>query len=262
MLTSLSTAATGMNAQQFMINTIANNLANANTTAFKQSSPEFSDLAYQNLYIAGTPTSQTTQSPTGLYVGHGVQVVASNRLFTMGSLSSTGNHLDLSIDGDGFFQVQLQNGQIGYTRDGSFSLDGQGRLVTSEGNVVIPNIIIPQNAESINIAPNGTVTVTQPGGTQTQVGTITLVKFLNPAGLESIGNNVYVSTPASGQPIQGVANQDGFGQLSQGYLEASNVNVIQQMVDMINAQNAYEFDSKVIQTSNQMLGEISALIQI
>lgn len=261
MLNSLATAATGMNAQQFMIDTIANNLSNANTTAFKESRAEFADLAYQNLYIAGTPTSQNTQSPTGLYVGHGVKLVATNRLFTLGSLSSTGNPLDLAIDGDGFFQVQLQNGQIGYTRDGSFNLDGQGRLVTSEGNVVVPNIVIPQNAESINIAPNGTVTVTQPGGVQTQVGQITLVNFLNPSGLESIGNNLYVSTPASGQAIQGIANQDGFGGLQQGYLEMSNVNVIQQMVDMINAQNAYQFDSKVIQTSNQMLQTISSLSQ-
>ncbi len=259
MLNSLATAATGMNAQQFMIDTISNNLANANTTAFKESRAEFADLAYQNLYIAGTPTSQNTQSPTGLYVGHGVKLVATNRLFTLGSFSSTGNPLDLAIDGDGFFQVQLQNGQIGYTRDGSFNLDGQGRIVTSEGYVLVPNIVIPQNAESINIAPNGTVTVTQPGGTQTQVGQVTLVKFLNPAGLQSIGGNLYVSTPASGQPIQGVANQDGFGALQQGYLEMSNVNVIQQMVDMINAQRAYEFDSKVIQTSDQMLQDVSAL---
>ncbi|HEU24962.1 MAG: flagellar basal-body rod protein FlgG [Mesoaciditoga sp.] len=261
MLNSLSTAATGMNAQQFMIDTISNNLANANTTAFKESRAEFADLAYQNLYIAGTPTSQNTQSPTGLYVGHGTRLVATNRLFTLGSLSSTGNPLDLAIDGDGFFQVQLQNGQIGYTRDGSFNLDGQGRLVTSDGYVVIPNIVIPQNAESINIAPNGTVTVTQPGGTQTQVGQITLVRFLNPAGLESIGDNLYVATPASGQPIQGVANQDGFGALRQGYLETSNVNVIQQMVDMINAERAYEFDSKVIQTSDQMLQDVATLKQ-
>lgn len=261
MLNSLSTAATGMNAQQFMIDTISNNLANANTTAFKESRAEFADLAYQNLYIAGTPTSQNTQSPTGLYVGHGTRLVATNRLFTLGSLSSTGNPLDLAIDGDGFFQVQLQNGQIGYTRDGSFNLDGQGRLVTSDGYVVIPNIVIPQNAESINIAPNGTVTVTQPGGTQTQVGQITLVRFLNPAGLESIGDNLYVSTPASGQPIQGIANQDGFGALRQGYLETSNVNVIQQMVDMINAERAYEFDSKVIQTSDQMLQDVATLKQ-
>ncbi len=261
MLNSLSTAATGMNAQQFMIDTISNNLANANTTAFKESRAEFADLAYQNLYIAGTPTSQSTQSPTGLYVGHGTRLVATNRLFTLGSLSSTGNPLDLAIDGDGFFQVQLQNGQIGYTRDGSFNLDGQGRLVTSDGYVVVPNIVIPQNAESINIAPNGTVTVTQPGGTQTQVGQITLVRFLNPAGLESIGDNLYVATPASGQPIQGIANQDGFGALRQGYLETSNVNVIQQMVDMINAERAYEFDSKVIQTSDQMLQDVATLKQ-
>ncbi|BBJ27185.1 flagellar basal-body rod protein FlgG [Athalassotoga saccharophila] len=261
MLNSLSTAATGMNAQQFMIDTISNNLANANTTAFKESRAEFADLAYQNLYIAGTPTSQNTQSPTGLYVGHGTRLVATNRLFTLGSLSSTGNPLDLAIDGDGFFQVQLQNGQIGYTRDGSFNLDGQGRLVTSDGYVVVPNIVIPQNAESINIAPNGTVTVTQPGGTQTQVGQITLVRFLNPAGLESIGDNLYVATPASGQPIQGIANQDGFGALRQGYLETSNVNVIQQMVDMINAERAYEFDSKVIQTSDQMLQDVATLKQ-
>lgn len=248
-----------MNAQQFMMNTIANNLANVNTTGYKQSRAEFSSLAYQDIYTAGTPTSQTTQSPTGLYVGHGVKTDATSRLFTLGSLTQTQNPLDLAIDGDGFFQVQLQNGQIGYTRDGSFKLDGQGRLVTSNGSLLVPNIVIPANSSSVDIAPDGTVTSIGPNGTQTQVGTINLVKFLNPSGLDAIGNNTYLATSASGQPIQGVANQDGFGALQQGYLETSNVNTIQQMVGMINAQRAYEFNSKVIETSDTMLQDVSTM---
>ena len=259
MLGSLSTAATGMNAQQFMLDTIANNLANVNTTGYKQVRSEFASLAYQDIFTAGTPTSQNTQSPTGLYRGHGVRTVATNRLFTLGNIKSTGNPLDIAVGGDGFFQVQLQNGQIAYTRDGSFKLDGQGRIVTSDGYVVVPNIVIPSDATSINIAPNGAVSVTNANGNTTQVGNITLVKFLNPAGLSSIGDNLYVPTPASGQPIQGVPNQDGFGALRQGYLEMSNVNVIQQMVDMINAQRAYEFDARVIQTSDAMLQDAATL---
>jgi flagellar basal-body rod protein FlgG len=259
MLGSLSTAATGMNAQQFMLDTIANNLANVNTTGYKQVRAEFASLAYQDIFTAGTPTSQNTQSPTGLYRGHGVRTVATNRLFTLGNIKSTGNPLDIAIGGDGFFQVQLQSGQIAYTRDGSFKLDGQGRIVTSDGYVVVPNIVVPSDATSINIAPSGTVSVTNANGSTTQVGNITLVKFLNPAGLNSIGDNLYMPTPASGQPIQGVPNQDGFGALRQGYLEMSNVNVIQQMVDMINAQRAYEFDARVIQTSDTMLQDAATL---
>ncbi|WP_456400654.1 flagellar basal-body rod protein FlgG [Mesoaciditoga sp.] len=259
MLGSLSTAATGMNAQQFMLDTIANNLANVNTTGYKQVRAEFASLAYQDIFTAGTPTSQSTQSPTGLYRGHGVRTVATNRLFTLGNIKSTGNPLDIAIGGDGFFQVQLQSGQIAYTRDGSFKLDGQGRIVTSDGYVVVPNIVIPSDATSINIAPNGTVSVTTANGSTTQVGNITLVKFLNPAGLNAIGDNLYTATQASGQPIQGVPNQDGFGALRQGYLEMSNVNVIQQMVDMINAQRAYEFDARVIQTSDTMLQDAATL---
>jgi len=248
-----------MNAQQFMLDTISNNLANVNTTGYKQVRAEFASLAYQDIFTAGTPTSQTTQSPTGLYKGHGVRIVATNRLFTLGNIKSTGNPLDLAIGGDGFFQVQLQDGQIAYTRDGSFKLDGQGRIVTSDGYLLVPNIVIPSDATSINIAPNGTVSVTKADGTTSQVGNITLIKFLNPAGLNAIGDNLYTATQASGQPIQGVPNQDGFGALRQGYLEMSNVNVIQQMVDMINAQRAYEFDARVIQTSDAMLQDAATL---
>ncbi len=259
MLGSLSTAATGMSAQQFMMDIIANNLANVNTTGYKQSRAEFASLAYQDIFTAGTPTSQNTQSPTGLYRGHGVRTVATNRLFTLGNIKHTGNPLDIAIGGDGFFQVQLQNGQIAYTRDGSFKLDGQGRIVTSDGYIVVPNIVIPSDATSIDIAPNGTVTVMGANGTPTQVGSITLVKFLNPAGLNAIGDNLYTATSASGQPIQGVPNQDGFGALRQGYLEMSNVDIIQQMIGMINAQRAYEFDARVIQTSDQMLQDTASL---
>lgn len=259
MLGSLSTAATGMSAQQFMMDIISNNLANVNTTGYKQSRAEFASLAYQNIFTAGTPTSQNTQSPTGLYRGHGVRTVATNRLFTLGDIKHTGNPLDLAIGGDGFFQVQLQNGQIAYTRDGSFKLDGQGRIVTSDGYIVVPNIVIPSDATSVDIAPNGTVTVMGANGTPTQVGSITLVKFLNPAGLNALGDNLYSATSASGQPIQGIPNQDGFGALRQGYLEMSNVDIIQQMVGMINAQRAYEFDARVIQTSDQMLQDTATL---
>ncbi len=259
MLGSLSTAATGMSAQQFMMDIIANNLANVNTTGYKQSRAEFASLAYQDIFTAGTPTSQNTQSPTGLYRGHGVRTVATNRLFTLGNIKHTGNPLDIAIGGDGFFQVQLQNGQIAYTRDGSFKLDGHGRIVTSDGYIVVPNIVIPSDATSIDIAPNGTVTVMGANGTPTQVGNITLVKFLNPAGLNAIGDNLYTATSASGQPIQGVPNQDGFGALRQGYLEMSNVDIIQQMIGMINAQRAYEFDARVIQTSDQMLQDTASL---
>jgi len=254
MLRALWTAAAGMKAQQLFIDTIANNLANVNTTGFKKSRVDFQDLLYQTVTIAGTKAPGGGQLPVGIQIGHGVQPVAIERLFTQGEITETKNPLDLVIEGDGFFQVLQPDGSIAYTRDGAFKLDKDGRLVTANGLPLEPEIIIPPEATNISISHDGTVSVLTPGATAPQeVGKIILAKFINPAGLKSIGYNLYKTTDASGEAITGMPGLEGFGTISQGFLEMSNVQVVEEMANMIIAQRAYEINSKAIQTTDEML---------
>lgn len=259
MMVSLYSAATGMWAQQYKLDTVSNNLANVDTTGYKRIRAEFQDLVYQYYKNAGTPTAQNSTIPTGIYVGHGVRLSATNRIFTIGNLEQTGNALDLAIAGDGFFQIQLQDGRIAYTRDGSFKMDSDGRVVTANGLALVPNIVIPADAVSISISPDGIVSAEMQDGTVENLGTITLVRFVNPAGLKAIGDNLYLRTASSGDPIEGTPNQDGFGAIQQGFLEKSNVDVVKEMVDMIIAQRAYELNARTIQTADDMLRTVSTL---
>jgi flagellar basal-body rod protein FlgG len=257
MLVSLYNAATGMNAEQRKLDIISNNLANVDTTGYKKQRAEFQDLLYSSVREAGTPTAQGSTLPTGLYVGHGTRLSATTRIFTLGNIEPTDNSTDLAIMGDGFFQVQMQDGSLAYTRDGSFKMDANGRLTTSDGLLVIPNIVIPQNAVGINVSPDGIVSVSLGNGNIQNVGNLTTVRFLNPAGLKPIGNNLYSETPSSGNPTEGIPGQDGYGALQQGYLEKSNVDVVKEMVDMIVAQRAYDINSKTITTADEMLRTVS-----
>ncbi|RAO99737.1 flagellar basal body rod protein FlgG [Petrotoga sp. 9PW.55.5.1] len=257
MLVSLYNAATGMNAEQRKLDIISNNLANVDTTGYKKQRAEFQDLLYSSVREAGTPTAQGSTLPTGLYVGHGTRLSATTRIFTLGNIEPTDNSTDLAIMGDGFFQVQMQDGSLAYTRDGSFKMDANGRLTTSDGLLVIPNIVIPQNAVGINVSPDGIVSVSLGDGNIQNVGNLTTVRFLNPAGLKPIGNNLYSETPSSGNPTEGIPGQDGYGALQQGYLEKSNVDVVKEMVDMIVAQRAYDINSKTITTADEMLRTVS-----
>ncbi len=259
MINSLYTAATGMWAQQFKMDTVSNNIANVDTAGYKKVKAEFQDLIYSYSKNAGAATAQNSTTPTGIYVGHGVRLAATTRLFTQGNIENTGNALDLAISGDGFFQIQLQDGRIAYTRDGQFKIDSQGRIVTANGLLLSPAIVVPQNVVSLTVSPDGIVSVELPDGTIQQLGTITLTRFVNPAGLKSIGDNLYVATAASGEPIEGIAGQDGFGTIMQGYVEKSNVDVVREMVDMITAMRAYEFNSRSIMTADQMLQTASNL---
>ncbi len=254
MLKALWIAATGMEAQNLNIDVISNNLANVNTAGFKKDRADFEDLMYQVIKLAGAPATAQTQVPTGLEIGQGVRPVAVQKIFSQGDYKQTNNPLDLAIEGDGFFQVLLPNGDLAYTRAGAFKLDRDGRLVTADGNPIQPEITIPQDAEAINIGEDGTVSVLQPGNTApTQLGQIQLVRFTNPAGLKPIGRNLFVPTDSSGEPILGVPGENGFGTIAQGYLEMSNVSVVEEMVNMIIAQRAYEINAKAIQTADEML---------
>ena len=260
MIRSLWISKTGMEAQQTQMDVISNNLANVNTSGFKRSRAVFEDLLYQTLRQPGAQSSQQTQLPSGLQIGTGVRPVATERIFTQGNLQQTGNDKDVAIQGQGFFQVLLPDGTTAYTRDGSFQLDSQGQLVTSSGFVVQPAITIPANATSLTVARDGTVSITQQGSaTPTQVGALQLATFLNPAGLESKGENLYVETTASGTPNTNTPGTNGTGLLTQGYVETSNVNVVEEMVNMIQTQRAYEINSKAISTSDQMLQRLSQL---
>ncbi len=254
MLKALWIAATGMEAQNLNIDVIANNLANVNTSGFKKDRADFEDLMYQTIKLAGAPATSQTQVPTGIDIGQGVRPVAIQKIFSQGDYKQTNNPLDLAIEGDGFFQILLPNGDLAYTRAGAFKLDRDGRLVTADGDPLQPEISIPQDAEAINIGEDGTVSVLQPGNTSpTQLGQIQLVRFINPAGLKSIGRNLFVPTDSSGEPILGVPGENGFGTIAQGYLEMSNVSVVEEMVNMILAQRAYEINAKAIQTADEML---------
>ncbi|ADL13694.1 flagellar basal-body rod protein FlgG [Acetohalobium arabaticum] len=260
MIRSLWTAATGMKAQQLNIDTISNNLANVNTNGFKKSRVNFQDLMYQSLREAGTPNNQGSQVPAGIEVGHGVRPAATQKLFAQGSFQQTGNPLDMAIEGDGFFQVVRPNGQVGYTRDGSFKRDSNGRIVTSDGYPLASDITIPEDTTDVSITAEGRVMVKQPGNEEvTEVGQIELSRFSNPAGLKSIGRNLFAETPASGGPTVGVPAEDGFGTISQGYLEKGNVKVVEEMTNMIAAQRAYEVNSKAIKASDQMLQQANNL---
>ncbi|MFW5962065.1 MAG: flagellar basal-body rod protein FlgG [bacterium] len=254
MIGALWTSATGMNAQQTNIDVTSNNLANVNTTGFKKSRINFQDLMYQQLQQPGTPNAQGAQIPIGVEVGHGTRVAATQKIFSSGSLQNTDNPLDVVIEGDGFLQIQMPDGSMAYTRDGSLKQDGSGRVVTSDGFPLQPEIYIPQEAKAISITSDGTVTA-QIAGTNApqQLGQIQLGRFSNPAGLNSIGRNLYQSTTASGDAMLNTPGNQGYGTIAQGFLEMSNVKVVEEMVNMIAAQRAYEVNSKSIQAADQML---------
>lgn len=260
MIRSLWIAKTGLDAQQTQMDVISNNLANVSTTGFKRSRAVFEDLLYQTMRQPGAQSSQQTQLPSGLQIGTGVRPVATERIFTQGNLQQTGNAKDLAIQGNGFFQVLLPDGTTAYTRDGSFQTDSQGQLVTSSGFPIQPTITIPANAQSITVGRDGTVSVLQSGSTTpVQVGSLQLTTFINPAGLESKGENLYVETVASGSPSTNTPGTNGVGSLAQGYTETSNVNVAEELVNMIQTQRAFELNSKAITTSDQMLQRLSQL---
>ena len=260
MIRSLWIAKTGMEGQQNKLDAISNNLANVGTNGYKRGTVQFEDLMYQNLRPAGSATSEQTQLPTGLQVGLGVRTAASTRNFSQGALQQTGNNLDLAIKGQGFFQIQLPDGSTGYTRDGSFQLDGSGQIVTASGLVLQPGITVPANAQSVTIAADGTVNVTLPTQAAPQsAGQLQLATFINPGGLDPRGQNLYAETAASGTPSTGAPATDGRGGLMQGYVEGSNVNVVEELVSMIATQRAYELNSKAIQTTDQMLARLGQL---
>ncbi|MDP2025151.1 flagellar basal-body rod protein FlgG [Sulfuriferula sp.] len=260
MIRSLWIAKTGLDAQQTQMDVIANNLANVSTSGFKRSRAVFEDLLYQTMRQPGAQSSQQTQLPSGLQLGTGVRPVATERIFTQGNLQQTGNDKDVAIQGSGFFQVLLPDGTTAYTRDGSFQSDSQGQLVTSSGYVVQPAITIPANTQSITIGRDGTVSVTQAGSVApVQVGSLQLATFINPAGLEAKGENLYVETAASGTANTNTPGSNGAGLLNQGYVETSNVNVAEELVNMIQTQRAYEINSKAITTSDQMLQKLTQL---
>lgn len=253
MIKAMRTAATGMVAQQMNVDNIANNLANVNTTGFKKSKIEFQDVLYQNYRKAGTTTAVGAEVPVGLSIGYGTKVVASVRQFNEGDLTSTGNPLDLAISGDGFFQIQHPDGSIAYSRDGALKLSAEGRVVNSDGYFLIPEISVPEDTVSISVGTDGMVEVMQYGqDSPTEIGQLELARFINPSGLSAVGRNLLVSTGSSGDPITDIPTQSGLGQIDQGYLEMSNVKVVDEMVNMIVAQRAYEMNSKAIQTAEDM----------
>src|SRR5580704_5040535 len=251
----LYTAASGMAAQELAVQVISNNIANLGTTGYKRQRAEFQDLLYDHVRQVGTQTSsQGNILPVGIELGTGVKTVGTPRLMTQGNLASTSNSLDLAIRGDGFFKILMPDGTFAYTRDGSFNLDSQGRVTTANGNLVQPGITIPANAASITINQQGQVSVTVPGATAPNVvGQLTLTRFINEAGLQAIGDNLLVETPASGSPQDGNPNENGFGNLQQGNLEQSNVDAVVEMTNLITAQRSYEMNSKVITATDQML---------
>lgn len=255
MIRALFTSATGMIAQQMNIDTIANNLANVNTTGFKKSRVNFQDLIYETIKPAGSETASGTTIPEGIQIGHGVRPSAIAKLFTPGNFIQTGNPLDLVIEGNGFFQIQLPDGSTAYTRDGAFKINAEGTVLTADGYPLLPNIAIPTDYEQISVGSDGTVSVKIPGNAAPQaVGTIQLVRFPNPSGLDArLGRNLLLETQASGTPTQGAPGIDGLGTIESGFLENSNVQVVEEILNLIIAQRAYEANSKVIQASDEML---------
>jgi len=252
MMRLLMTAATGMESQQQNIDVISNNLANLNTTAFKKSRANFHDLLYQTLKAPGQNTTAGTVVPSGIQIGSGARLSSVDKMFTTGSIKMTGNEDDFMVEGAGFFRAQLEDGSIAYTRDGNFKWDNTGRLVTADGFPLVDEIVRPAGATQLNVGLDGIVTVNVNGEKQ-EVGQIQLANFINPTGLMSQGRNLYTATEASGEPIVGAANQNGMGMIYHKQLEAANVNIVEEMVSMITGQRAYEMNSKVIQTGDQML---------
>jgi flagellar basal-body rod protein FlgG len=260
MIRSLWIAKTGMEAQQTAMDVISNNLANVSTSGFKRARPVFEDLLYQTVRQPGAQSSEQTQLPSGLQMGTGVRPVATERMFDQGNLQQTNNKLDIAIQGNGFFQVLMPDGTTAYTRDGSFQTNNQGQVVTASGYPVQPAITIPATAQTVSIGADGTVSITQQGAVaSTQIGTMQLATFINNAGLESKGDNLYEETSASGTASTNTPGTNGAGSLNQGYVETSNVNVVEEMVNMIQAQRTYELNSKAITTSDQMLQSLSQL---
>lgn len=260
MMRALWISKTGMEAQQTQLDVVSHNLANVATSGYKKSHAVFEDLMYQNLRQVGANSSEQTTLPTGLQAGLGTRAVASARSFTQGNLQQSSNPLDLAVRGNGFFQIQMPDGTLGYTRDGSFQVDAQGALVTNNGYALQPGITIPVGAQSVTIAQDGTVSATLAGQTQPQIlGQLQLASFVNPAGLEPKGQNLFAETVASGTPSAGEPGSNGLGSLQQGFVETSNVNVVEELVSMIQTQRAYELNSKAIQTSDQMLQKLAQL---
>jgi len=260
MMQSLYTSSTGMLGMQTQIDTTANNIANVNTIGFKKSRAEFADLMYRVQEYAGTSTSDTTKSPTGIEVGLGVRATAINKIFSEGSLKQTDNNLDVAITGKGFFKMELPDGTEVYSRNGAFKMDENGSMVNSDGYKLIPEVVIPEDATNISIGSDGIVTVTQPGQPQaTQIGQILTTNFINPAGLHSMGDNLFIETDSSGQPIDGTPGIDGLGVLRQGFVELSNVQLVVELTDLITGQRAYDANSKVITTSDEMLQTVNGL---
>jgi flagellar basal-body rod protein FlgG len=251
----LHTAATGMRAQELNVQVISNNLANMRTTGYKRQRAEFQDLLYEHVRRVGSQTTdQGNLLPAGIELGSGVKAVGTPRLMTQGSMVQTGKDFDVAVRGEGFFRITLPDGRTAYTRDGSFELDAQGRIVTAQGNLVQPGITVPQNASGLTISASGQVSVTTPGSTtSTTLGQIELSMFINKSGLQAIGDNLFVETPASGTPQNGTPGEDGFGDLLQGSLEQANVEAVSEITDLIAAQRAYEMNSKVISAADQML---------
>ena len=263
MIRALYSAASGMSAQQMNVDVVANNLANANTAGYKMRRTQFQDLVYQNMVQPGVAAGQQTTVPSGLQVGLGVRPAANEIVFTQGAFSQTGNPLDLVIQGKGFFQVRTPSGELSYTRDGSFQLDKDGTIVDSQGNALEPQITIPAQAQSITIAQDGTVSYTEPGQTAAQLaGQIQLANFQNPAGLNAIGNNLFLPTDASGQPtVANPGGTEGLGTLMQGYQEQSNVSVVNEFINLIAAQRGYEANSKVVKAADEMYQQANQIAQ-
>jgi flagellar basal-body rod protein FlgG len=260
MIRSLWISKTGMEAQQTQLDTIAHNLANVATNGFKKGHVVFEDLIYQTLRQAGAAAGEQGTLPAGLQVGLGVRPVATSRSFTQGNLQQTGNHLDLAIQGSGFFQIQRADGSTAYTRDGAFKVNADGQIVTHNGDTVQPGITVPANALSLTIAADGTVSASVPGQTAPQqLGQLQIASFVNPAGLSPLGGNLFGETAASGGPNAGAPGAEGLGTLQQGFVETSNVNVVEELVAMIQTQRAYELNSKAIQTSDQMLARLAQI---
>lgn len=262
MLRALYSAATGATSQQFHMDTIANNVANVNTTGYKKVRAEFQDLLNQTLSSPGAVGSQGTTDPIGLQVGLGVKVSGTQRDFITGPMMQTANSLDVAIQGDGFFQVQLDNGSTAYTRDGSFKRDANGQIVTSDGYLLIPNMSVPADTAEILINPNGTMSIRNNQGDLQEIGQIQLARFANPAGLEAQGSNLYLNTPASGNPVVGVAGQGEFGKtrLAQGFLEGSNVQIVEELIGLITAQRAFEANSNVMKSGDKMLQTVNNIV--
>ena len=262
MIRSLWTAATGMTAQNLNVDVIANNLANVNTTGFKRGRANFQDLMYQQLRTPGADASSAgTQVPTGIQVGLGVRAAGVENIFLEGSLKPTGNPLDLAIEGRGFFQIQMPNGELAYTRAGSFSLDSQGQIVTSDGNILQPTITVPSDAMSVSISGDGTVSVLQPGGVSSVIGQLQLADFSNPGGLTLLGSSLYRPSNASGEAILGTPGDNGIGTIGQNMLEMANVNIVEEMVNLIAGQRAYEMNSKAIKAADEMLHTANSIRQ-